>query len=239
VNRPDEWADYLDPSVPWSPGLGEAPSPEEQAALDRITAYLADEAVWSEPPAQLRSTLLARAAAEAGPGPRTGNATESQRSPESSVPLQAPPASPRPRRVLRNRRPWYLAVTAAAASAALVVVLAWPHPQVTTFAMAGTSPAGTASATADLEERSAGVAITLHVKGLKAAPAGAYYAAWMRGRSGTVPVGTFHWHKGGIPIDLWSGVTPDRYPELFVTLQREGEPVTPSSEIVLRGRAGG
>jgi hypothetical protein len=140
---------------------------------------------------------------------------------------------------VRTRRPWYLAVAASAAAAALVAVLAWPRPEVTTFAMTGVSPSGTASATAELEERSAGVAITLKIKGLKAAPAGAYYSAWMRGPDGTVPVGTFHWRKGGIPIELWSGVTPDRYPELFVTLQREGAPATPSSQIVLDGRISG
>ena len=128
---------------------------------------------------------------------------------------------------------------AVAAAGALVAVLAWPRPATTTVAMSGTALAPAASATAVLEPRSAGVAITLQIKGLVAAPPGMYYAAWMQGAAGTVPVGTFHWHKGGIPIELWSGVTGEQYPDLFVTLQREGQPATPSADVVLRGHLGG
>jgi hypothetical protein len=119
-----------------------------------------------------------------------------------------------------------------------VAVLAWPRPQVESFALAGTRLAPSAAATAELEPRPAGLAITLHITGLKPAPPGTYYAAWLRGPAGTVPVGTFHWHKGGIPINLWSGVSDSNYPDLFVTLQHEGQPPDPSADVVLSGHAG-
>ncbi|HEX2804784.1 MAG TPA: anti-sigma factor [Kineosporiaceae bacterium] len=246
MNRTDDWADYLDPEVT-DPEL----TPAERAALDRIAGALADESTWGEPPAHLRTSLLDRVTQEAagrtrdGTPPATSSATSSGVSPElSSVASPGTPrtvSSARARRAasLRARRTWWLSVAGAAAAAALVAVVAWPHPQTTTFAMAGTSLAPRASATAELEPRSAGVAIRLEIKGLAPAPPGAYYAAWLRGPAGVVPVGTFHWHKGGIPIDLWSGVGSDAYPQLFVTLQREGRPPDPSAQVVLTGRVGG
>jgi Anti-sigma-K factor rskA len=225
MNRPEEWADYLDPGSS-DPGL----SPAERAGLDRITVALADDAVWSEPPAELRAALLAQVEAEAAQIRRPGSTTPTRLDP-ATTPRQARSGGGR-------RRAWYASAVAVAAAGALVAVLAWPRPATTTFAMSGTALAPAASATAVLEPRSAGVAITLQIKGLVAAPPGTYYAAWMQGTSGVVPVGTFHWHKGGIPIELWSGVTGDRYPDLFVTLQQEGRPATPSADVVLRGHVG-
>ncbi len=226
MNRPEEWADYLDPASP-DPELSDA----ERAGLDRVAVTLADSAVWSEPPAELRAALLAQVEAEAAQPRRLGPTTPSHRDGAAAAP--GPARSARAR-----RRTWYASAVAVAAAGALVAVLAWPRPATTTFAMSGTTLAPAASATAVLEPRSAGVAITLQIKGLVAAPPGTYYAAWMRGDTGTVPVGTFHWHKGGIPIELWSGVTADRYPDLFVTLQQEGQPATPSADVVLRGHVG-
>ena len=250
MTRTEDWADYLDPSEP-DPDL----PPEQVRALERVTRLLAGEPVWSQPPPDLRATILAAAAREAaGPattGPTTTSPTTVGRTtagptttgrttagPEAVATGAAPLPPPIPLR-RRSRRAWYLSAAGVAAAAALVVVLAWPRPHPTSFALAGPALAPRANAVAELEPRSAGVAITLHVKGLAPAPPGAYYAAWLRGPAGIVPVGTFHWHKGGIPIDLWSGVGGDRYPELFITLQREGQPPTPSSDVVLSGHGGG
>jgi len=235
MNRPDDWADYLDPDAA-DPSL----PPSEREALDRIVGTLALGDVWGEPPAGLRASLLERVAAEsaapgtapAGPYPLTWSGV-----PTGPSHPAAPGAPVRPPSRF-GRRGWWLSAVGVAAAAALVAVLAWPQPETTTFAMAGTALAPAASATAELEAKSAGVAIVLEIKGLKPARAGTYYAAWMRGPAGVVPVGTFHWHKGGIPIDLWSGVGSDTYPELFVTLQHEGGPPGPSAEVVLTGRAG-
>lgn len=229
MSRPDEWADYLDPAEPSTPGL----SPDHVEALDRFAAVLADESVWSDPPPSLRGSLLDRAMQE-------GVGGQGSREP-------APRFVEGRRRTWRRRggrpgsgpapRTWWLAVAGAAAAVTLVVALAWPRPESTTFAMTGTARAAGATATARLEPRSAGLAITLEIKGLAAAPEGTYYAAWLRGPDGVVPVGTFHWRKGGIPIELWSGVLTDRYRELFVTVQREGLPPTPSADVVLTGTA--
>jgi hypothetical protein len=232
MNRPDDWADYLDPDA-GDPAL----PPSEREALDRIIGTLATADVWGEPPAGLRASLLERAAAESaarGPRPSTPDLlTEPGTEPSLPAPQRLP--APRGR---SGRRGWWLSAVGVAAAAALAAVVAWPRPETTTFAMAGTELAPAASATAELEAKSAGVAIVLEIKGLKPARAGTYYAAWMRGPAGVVPVGTFHWHKGGIPIDLWSGVPGDKYPELFVTVQHEGEPPDPSAEVVLIGTVG-
>jgi len=227
MSSPQEWADYLDPAAP-DPELTVA----ERESLRRIRLTLADDATWSEPPAGQRSSILEHAALE--------QRTLDQRTVEQD-PGEQRSLAELPHRGRRRPQARWLAVAGVAAAVALIAVLLWPRPATTTttFAMAGTSFAPSARATAELEPRSAGVAITLQIKGLAAAPAGSYYAAWLRGPAGTVPVGSFHWHKGGIPIDLWSGVTSDRYPELFVTLQHEGRSPEPSTEIVLSGHAGG
>jgi hypothetical protein len=227
VTRPEEWADHLDPSVE-DPQLSDA----ERADLDRIAESLADEDIWTGPPPHLRAALLAQVAAEAAAG---GPAAVTSPATVSRLP------SPGERRTTAHRtRPgrraaWYLAAAGVAASLATVAVLARPQPQTTTFALAGAGATSAATATVALQDKPAGVAVTLTIKGLKAAPKGSYYAAWMRGPAGTVPVGSFHWHKGGSPVDLWSGVPAQKYPELFVTLQREGQQATPSTDVVLQG----
>jgi hypothetical protein len=126
-----------------------------------------------------------------------------------------------------------VAVTSAAV---LAVVVPQVRPsQVEHYVMAGTTLAPGADAAVDVESKSAGDAITLHITGLAAAPTGSYYAGWLSGPKGTVPVGTFHWRKGGIPIELWSGVDTLEYPDFVITLQREGQSPTRSDEVVLEG----
>ncbi|MFN0280541.1 MAG: anti-sigma factor domain-containing protein [Kineosporiaceae bacterium] len=226
MNRPDDWADHLDPGVD-DPGLGAA----ERERLDVVAALLRDDATWDEPPPALRASLLAAARAQAregtGPAPvRPGPADTRHRGPYATVtPLSR-------RRATR----WWVAVSGVAAAAALVAVLAWPREQPATLALSGTAFAPAATAAVRLEPKPAGLAIHLQVSGLPAAPENAYYAAWLRGPRGTVPIGSFHWREKVNPIDLWSGVLVEAYPELFVTLQREGEPAEPSADVVLTGR---
>lgn len=229
MNRADEWADYLDPAEA-DPEL----PPDHRDALDQFAAALSSEAVWGEPPASLRARVLDLAMRE---GPAGTEPVPAPRFPDGTVGYPADRTAPGPpgRAPRRVRPAWWMAVAGVAAAAVLVVALALPRPETTTFAMSGTSQAPSAAASARLEPRSAGLAITLEITGLAAAPDGTYYAAWLRGPDGVVPVGTFHWRKGGIPIELWSGVLTDRYPELFVTLQREGAPPTPSTDVVLTG----
>jgi hypothetical protein len=231
----DDWGAHLDPfaDAPEPAGSsGAALPPGGRQVVEAIRGRLRDETLWSDPPPGLRASLLARAAAEGRGGDLPALPTE-----PAADPHPASPASERSRRSpVRRRTPWLVAAAAAVILGGGAAVL-WPRPDVTTFAAAGTPLAPQASAVVHLEPKSAGVAIRLDIKGLQPAPEGAYYAAWLRGPEGVVPVGTFHWRKGGIPIDLWSGVTADRYPELFVTLQREGAAPTPSDQVVLDGRA--
>ncbi|WP_088288860.1 anti-sigma factor domain-containing protein [Kineosporia sp. A_224] len=216
--RLDVWAGHLErreQPEPLDPGTPPAADldPVERDALDSVARRLADEALWSGPPPELRARLLAQAGREqtdAVPPTRTGH---------------------------RPVRRWLL-VAAAAAVVSVGGAVLWPRGPATEFALAGTAAAPAASATAELTPKSAGLAIQLHITGLRPAPDGTYYAAWLRGPDGVVPVGSFHWRKGGIPIDLWSGVTSDRYPELFVTLQSETAGPGPSDIVVLDGRTG-
>jgi len=226
--RADDWADYLDPAEP-DPALPD----DERRALDRLGAALAAPDSWGEPPVGLRSKLLRAAREEQATVGTAGVTIE----PVTGPP---PPGAPGDGAAVvplrrRSRRVWYVSGAGVAAAAVLVAVLAWPRPSPQTYDLAGTALAPRAGAVAELETRSAGLAIRLQIHGLPPAPAGEYYAAWLSGTGGIVPVGTFHWRKGGIPIDLWSGVSTDQYPQLFVSLQREGQPPTPTSQVVLSG----
>jgi len=253
----DVRADYLDPTQP-DPELPVA----ERRALDRVAATLASPDSWSEPPAGLRAALLQAVRREqAGTAPEATppEATPPEAAPPEAAPLEATPPAVTPPAVTppavaptqivplaadptvvplrrRSRRTWYVSGLGVAAAAVLVAVIAWPRPNTETYQIAGTALAPRASAVAVLETRSAGLAIRLEIKGLPPAAPGSYYAAWLEGKAGIVPVGTFHWRKGGIPIDLWSGVAADGYPSFFVTLQREGQPPSPSSAVVLSGQ---
>jgi Anti-sigma-K factor rskA len=221
----DDWADYLDPDAP-DPTLTEA----DRAILDQARHALRDSSTWDSPPPQLEARILA----------------EARRTPRET-PAAAPPAAPAaPRAVTpiteapsrrRRLRPALALVAAAAAAVIAVVVLAQgaSGPPTEQYALAGTLRSPQATAEATIESRSAGDAITLDITGLPPAPAGTYYAAWVSGPRGTVPVGSFHWRKGGIPIELWSGVDTRRYPRFSVTLQREGAPPTMSRAVFLRG----
>jgi hypothetical protein len=137
-----------------------------------------------------------------------------------------------------RRAGWIAGATAAAAAAVLAVALLWPDPKLASYPVAGTAAQPGASAVLTLDPKPAGLAISITITGLPPSTSDTYYAAWLRGPDGVVPVGTFHWKKAANPIDLWSGVETSRYPTFFVTRQREGEPPTPSSEVVLEGRLG-
>ena len=136
-----------------------------------------------------------------------------------------------------RRARWITGATAAAAAAVLAAVLLWPDP-LATYPVAGTAAQPGASAVVTLDPKPAGLAISIDITGLPPSTSDTYYAAWLRGPDGTVPVGTFHWKKAANPIDLWSGVEASRYPTFFITRQREGEPPTPSADVVLEGRVG-
>ncbi len=240
MTRFEDWANHLDPDAE-DPVLPES----DQVALDRIGDALADAALWEEPPASMRDRILAEAMFQSPTDedeePMAGGQTVLD-------PLGAELAAVGPETAemvsparLKARSRWFNTALTAVAAAAVAVIATIGVTQflgddggtTTTFAAAGTQLAPDAAAEVDVEPLGAGVAITLNITGLPPAGEGEYYAGWLTGDDGQVPIGSFHWREGGIPIELWSGVDTARYPRLGITLQREGEPTTSNGELVL------
>ena len=181
MNAHDEWASYLDPET--SPErrseLAGAIGDHEAAALDRVAGLLSDEAVWGEPSGEIRSRLLDQVAAErqasvdlAGPDSGIGSDSPGPGDDELSR-----------RRDRRNRGFWMGGGLLTAAAAIVIAVLALgplsDRAEFETYEVAGTALTPDLAATVDVEPRAAGVAITLHIKGLPPAGDGEYYAAWV------------------------------------------------------------
>jgi hypothetical protein len=142
------------------------------------------------------------------------------------------------RRWSGRRTGWIAGAVATAAAAVIAVVLLWPSSNLRSYPVSGTAAQPGASAVVTLDPKPAGVDISIEITGLPPSTEDTYYAAWLRGPQGTVPVGSFHWKKAANPISLWSGVEADRYPTFFITRQREGDPPAPSADVVLQGQVG-
>jgi hypothetical protein len=203
-----------------SPEHGPEPDEDADADADALVAELRDPATWSDPPAGLRAAVLAAATA-AGTG-----ADE-----EAPVPLHP------------RARPWRLGWMVAAAAAVTVFftvgVLAAERalqPRGETYAVGATDLAPGATATVAVLATGSGFKVELAPEQLPAAAPGSYYAAWLRGPAGIVPLGSFHGREAGTTIALWSGVDPADHPDLEVTLQSADDPPGPSARVVLRGR---
>lgn len=239
----DDWAAYLDPD-----DVGGPLSETEAEGLDRIADAVADDALWSDPPASLRDRILAEAMFESAdlvdPEIDSSSGRDDGRDGDHDVRVVevggVDRQAPTPAQAKAQSRWFGRAVTGAVAAAIAVIatigvtqILADDEGDITTFAAAGTPLAPDAAAQVDVEPLGAGVAITLNITGLPPAGEGEYYAGWLTGDDGQVPIGSFHWREGGIPIELWSGVDTERYPRLGITLQREGEPTTSNGELVL------
>jgi hypothetical protein len=220
----DELAEFLENGRS-SADQGETSRPETAA---RVRDLLADEAVWAEPSMDGVNHLLAAIDSEPHGRPAAGG--------------PRPTAPPRHGGAQRRRRLRIL--SAAAALVVLAGVLGvfvragGDDGNARDFAIAGTELAPKASAIATVEERGSGVAIEIDVSGLAPAEPGTYYQAWVKGPDGLVTVGTFHMRGGDDKVELWSGVSLDRYPTLTVTLQKEGGGQESSGRVVLSGRVG-
>jgi hypothetical protein len=179
-----------------------------------VQAVLARPETWAEPPADLRERLHATVVA-------------------GGAPVQ-----------LSRRRPRLAPLLAVAAGVVLLAALVIgmvvtrsgsPAP-VATSALAGTSLAPGASASATAHANQSGFRINLDVRNLRPAPTGFFYQAWLKDASGhLVAIGTFHARQGGSGIVLWSGVDPHRYTTMTVTIQQEGSAPVSSGRIVLKG----
>lgn len=189
------------------------------------------------PPAQEPATASPRNLTVA-PEPAPAAQEPSPTAQEPAPAAQDPEPDPRVATVIPLRPRWQrlaVAVPVAAASAAILTlailgvqrVLA-PEPD-EVFAAHG---AGNLRAEVTVTSKPSGFEITLAADALPAAPAGSFYAAWLRrgpGPGDVIPIGTFHGRRVGDPIVLWSGVDPDEYRTFSVTLQRDGEPPVPNA----------
>lgn len=215
-----------------------------------VRAEAAGPALAETAPAQAEATASARAEATAEPdtAPAQPDATAAQPPTGSDeIPAPTPATAPRPaRRAWRLRWPtrlrrltWAVPVAALAAAAFTVGVLAVERalepasPHTETFTAQATPLASGASAKIWVAETGSGLSVRMDFTGLPAAAPGSYYAAWLRGPQGSVPIGSFHERRAGTPIELWSGVDLADYPTLKVTLQAEGDPPTPSQLVVM------
>jgi len=128
---------------------------------------------------------------------------------------------------------------AAAAAAVIAAGLTWTmavDAPDSTLALSGTELAESASADVEITEKPSGFEVVLDVEDLVPAAKGTYYQAWFKDADGIlVTIGTFHARASGQDIVLWSGVEPDDYDVLTVTLQRVGDGADSSGEVVLSG----
>lgn len=111
------------------------------------------------------------------------------------------------------------------------------RPDPVDFTLAGTTLAPAASADVRVVETPAGVVLRLEVAGLDPAAPGTYYQGWVLSDEAAVSVGTFHMRGGDGSVAFWSGVDPESYPELIVTLQDEDSGPARSDQVVMTGRA--
>lgn len=203
----DERAEYLA-----SPSGAE---PDDKEYLDLVRDILSEEATWSEPPPEVADQLIAALGAESGPGEVVSIEPE-------------------------RRAPMVASVVVGAAAVILLIAgllgfLAPSDEQV--VAIHGTDLQPAASGRVEIRESDAGWWIRLQVEDLPAAAAGTYYEGWVWNDEGEgVSIGTFHLRGGDEPVVLWSGVNPNDYPSIWVTLENEDGDPAASDQVVMRGR---
>lgn len=182
---------------------------EEQADLSTLADLLGDPSTWAEPRASLEDAVV--------------HAVDNS------------PASTRPRR-------WRRLIFSAAAAAAILVavslvsfgVIAGNSSPDYRAALTGTELAPLSHASADIDHNSAGFHITLDAHGLPALPPGEYYQAWLKNNANVlVPIGTFSSSDGR--VTLWSGVSPDDFPTMTVTVEKADNDQASSGQRVLTG----
>lgn len=180
--------------------------------LDRIRSLLGRAETWAEPPAGLLEDIL--------------EATDRE-------PARVMPAP--------RRRPRYLPGLGIAAVLAIVLVglilfldQGPAEQDDMVVALAGTELAPGARGEARIDETPAGWYIRLQVDGLPPAPEGSYYEGWLWREGEGVSIGTFHL-RSSEPIALWSGVSPDEYPVVRITLQDVGGGPAASERVMMAG----
>lgn len=202
----DERAEYL--------ASASGPAPTDGERLDLIREILSRDTTWEEPPPAVADLLLAAIGA--------GNVTT------------ATPKVTHPRRWV-----WAAAVVGAAALALVLagVLGLFTSPEEQIVAIAGTELQPAATGQAAIRETDAGWWIRLDINDLPAAADGTYYEGWVWDDDGHgVSIGTFHMRGGEQSVVLWSGVDPQDYPAIWVTLEDEDGDASASDQVVMRGR---
>lgn len=226
-SQPDptpEWAAFLDPGED-DPTLDEA----DRLLLARARATLGEEITWQSVPEGIESRIMAQVQRESSAASTVAAQPDSDPAPVAELARRRHRRDERARgSAVRRWLPAGIAVAASVAAVVLSLTQPWapdePQGPKEYYSMVGTALSPKAHSEVEIETLQAGDAITLTITGLPPAPAGHYYAAWVSGPDGTVPVGSFHWRKGGIPIELWSGVDTQEYPTLTITVQPDGDP---------------
>jgi hypothetical protein len=195
-------------------GSGSGPEPDDRGRLDMIREILGQNATWSEPPPEVADRLLAAIGAER----------------KNGGPSKAPAG-----------RRWPLPAAALAAAAVVVAVLGllgvFSTPEQTIVPIAGTELEPDATGQAAIRAADAGWWIRLEVNDLPPAEEGTYYEGWVWNDDGAgVSIGTFHLRGGEQSVVLWSGVNPENYPAIWVTLEDEDGDPTASEHVVMRGQ---
>jgi hypothetical protein len=222
-----------------------------------VVAQLREESTWNGPPPQLRATVLARALATDGPadGRLEAPALSAVPQRDQAVDVRTPgpdvadrarerrtttPATGMPPRWRRLR---YAAPLAAAAAVLFTFGVVAVDRTIRDDTPVGQHYTATGSLVGGQRPRidlivadtgAAGFSVVVQPHDLPGAGAGLYYAAWLH-KPGSpdayVPLGSFHARQVAT-IRLWSGVSPHEYPEFVVTVQRVGQPPTPSDQVV-------
>jgi hypothetical protein len=243
----DRYADRprIAPAPPAPVADVSAPDDVEPArTFDAIVDGLRAESAWSQPPASLRALILNRVREEAAADALAADPRPAGPDPVVGPVMDAAPERSTPGRLARWRPRWQRlawAVPAAGLAAAIFTAgvlvaeraLAPADPPGTSFTATGTALAVGATATVTISASGSGFVVVVAATGLPAAAPGSYYAAWLHGPRGVVPLGSFHEHQAGGPVRLWSGVDPAEYRTFVVTLQAEGDPPTPSNLVVM------
>ena len=182
--------------------------PEQQEHLAELRVALSSEAVWEDPPEELRDRIISDIRSPRPAGRNWLLAVA------AAIVLVLGTVGVV--RLLDEDRP----------------------PSVATVALAGTELAPAASGTAELIPTPNGWAIAFDARGLPPAAEGTYYEAWVDNGENGVAIGTFHLRgQVPTPIALWSGVDLREYRTINVTIQSEGGGTRPSDELVLTGTA--
>jgi Anti-sigma-K factor rskA, C-terminal len=189
---------------------------DERAQVESWTRLLADDATWVEPAPDLEDLVVA--STSAAPRPTTGWASTSRRTTSWVRPLLA-------------------GLVAAAAIVFAVFLLSHRGDKEVRFAtgqLAGTELAISATGRTVVYKDTSGFRIELRAHHLPRLDDGRYYQAWLKGPTGTVPIGTFSEGRGDW-VTLWSGVSPVDYPMLTVTIEEPDGNQASSGHKVLSG----